>query len=276
MTTPRLLLPVMSASTSQKHVTFNEAMYRLEMTGQSSVINVTTTAPPVSPSEGDLYVVATGATGDWSGRDGQIAGYLGGQWYYSVPGEGWLIYDKNTTVHLKYNGTAWVNAFSASGGAFGWQNFQDVTTQSSPVALTAASTWYDLTNDAAGALTTSAFAASDHGVIWDDATDTFDFTDLSVGDVVKIRTDIEFVTGGANHACELRMAFGPSYVYSLPIHRVNFKTAVSGGDGQVLRYFSFAMLNTDTRNNPAKLQARSDATGDTVKVNGWLVETHVV
>lgn len=276
MTTPRLLLPEMSASTSQKHVTFNEAMYRLEMSGQTSVINATTTAPPVSPTEGDLYIVGPSATGDWSGRDNQIAGWLGGQWYYAVPSEGWLAYNQSSERHIKFDGADWIVAFSLTGGAFGWQNFQDVTTQSTPIALTLADTWYDLTNDAAGALTSSAFAADSHGVIWDDSTNTFDFTDLAVGDVTRMRIDVEFITGGANHLCSLRMVFGPAYVYSLPIHNASFKSAVSAGDGQVMRYISFAMLNTDTRNNPAKLQARSDATGDTVKVNGWLIETQTL
>lgn len=276
MTTPRLLLPVMSASTSQKHVTFNEAMYRLESIGQSSVINSTTTAPPVTPAEGDMYIIAATATGDWTGREGQIAGYFAGQWYYSVPGDGWITYDQTLTTHLKYNGTAWVAAFSATGNSFGWQNFQDVTTQTTAISLTTGGTWYDLTNDAAGSLSSTAFGVSGHGAIWDDATDTFDFSDLSVGDLLRMRIDVEFITTGANHVCEIQLAYGPSYSYTLPLGRKHFKDAASGGAGQLLPYISLAMLTTDARNNPAKLQARSDASGDSVKVNGWLVETQVL
>ena len=274
MTTDNLALPEMASSQSQKHVTFNEAMYRLDATVQPVVINSTTTAPPASPSNGDMYVIDGTATGEWTGRENQIAAWYD-LWYYMVPSEGWLTYDTALGRHLKYDGSSWVNAFSSTTG-FGWQNFQDVTTQSAPIALTVADTWYDLTNDAAGSLSSTTFKVSGHSDIWDDATDTFDFTSLSVGDVLRMRIDVEFITSGANHATELRLLYGPSYSYSLSIDHTTFKSAVSGGDGQRLLYLSLAMFTSDAIDNPAKIQARSDATGDTIKVNGWLVETQAV
>ncbi|MXP27810.1 DUF2793 domain-containing protein [Porphyrobacter algicida] len=35
-------------------------------------------APPNDPAEGSLYIVAVGATGEWSGRDGELAGWEAG------------------------------------------------------------------------------------------------------------------------------------------------------------------------------------------------------
>jgi hypothetical protein len=109
--TPNLSIPVMTSAQSQKHVTFNEAMLRLELTNQVSVIDMTTTAPPASPTDGDSYIIDATATGDWVGRENDIAMWLNGQWNYATPKEGWLIYNQDTTNHQKFNGTAWVLAF---------------------------------------------------------------------------------------------------------------------------------------------------------------------
>ena len=215
MTTPKLILPEMASSTSQKHVLFNEAMQRVDAAVQLSVINATTTAPPVSPSDGDTYIVAATATGAWAGTENQIAAWFDGQWIFLDPVTGWMCYNQDTDTHLKFNGTAWVFAFSASGDQFGWQNYEDVTTQSTPIALTVADTWYDLTNDGAGSLSSEVFAPNGNGPIWDTATNAFDFTDLAVGDIVRIRVDVEFVTSATNHRVEMRLTFGPSQVLSL-------------------------------------------------------------
>lgn len=161
----------------------------------------------------------------------------------------------------------------AQATTFGWQNFQDATTASTPITMTNADTWYDLTNDAAGALTTTSYKIPSHGTIWDSSTNTFDFSSLAVGDIVRIRFDVEVTTGGANHVVLSRLAFGSSYAFANVFNRVSFKTAVTGG--QIFRYFSFAMLTEDTRTNPAKFQMQSDVGGNTVKVNGWIVETQV-
>lgn len=156
--------------------------------------------------------------------------------------------------------------------SFGWQDFQDTTTAGTPIALTSAGTWYDLTNDAAGVLTDTTYKVSSHGVIWDSATNTFDFSSLSVGDLVRFRTDVTFVTGGANHKVSTRLAFGPSYVFNIPFDSVNLKSATT--ERRIL-YWAFTIKNNDTKNNPAKLQASSDSTGDTVSVGGWQIETQV-
>lgn len=106
--TPKLGLSIMAASQSQKHVTYNESIYRLEIATQTSAINATTTSPPGSPSEGDTYIIATPAMGDWTGREGDIAAYLGGQWRYVTPHAGFICYDQSSSGHLTWDGSAWV------------------------------------------------------------------------------------------------------------------------------------------------------------------------
>ncbi|SCD23535.1 phage tail protein [Brucella inopinata] len=52
------------------------------------VKSITLTAPPTTPSEGDIYVVAAGATGAWAGKAGQIAEWSSAAWRFSAPSDG--------------------------------------------------------------------------------------------------------------------------------------------------------------------------------------------
>ncbi len=92
MNTPRLGIPMLAAAQAQKHVTHNQALQKLDALVQLSVLSRTTTAPPSSLNEGDAYIVATGATGNWVGHDNEIAVVDGGQWSFVVPGPGWIAY----------------------------------------------------------------------------------------------------------------------------------------------------------------------------------------
>lgn len=63
--------------------------------------------PPVSPSEGDRYLVDSTPTGDWVGHGKSIATYNGTGWDYAVPAEGWFIYDVDSNTRYKYDGSSW-------------------------------------------------------------------------------------------------------------------------------------------------------------------------
>lgn len=71
--TTHLGLPVLEAGQAQKHVTVNEALHLLDGVVQLAVIDRDLAAPPGAPGEGDRYIVAAGATGDWSGQDDAVA-----------------------------------------------------------------------------------------------------------------------------------------------------------------------------------------------------------
>ena len=107
MTTDVLSLPEITAGQSQKEVTHNEALYRLEGL-LSRVKSRTTSAEPSSPSEGDIYIVPAGATGtNWSGQDNNIAHYYGGSWHFYAPVRQVLVgvIDEDLWVH--WTGSAW-------------------------------------------------------------------------------------------------------------------------------------------------------------------------
>ncbi|WP_116655191.1 DUF2793 domain-containing protein [Pelagibacterium sediminicola] len=57
-------------SQTHKHVTHNEAIRPLDAMVRLAVLDRDQTEPPAEPTEGDRHIVATGATGLWTGRPG--------------------------------------------------------------------------------------------------------------------------------------------------------------------------------------------------------------
>ena len=86
-------LPYIQGAQAQKHVTHNEALRTLDAIVQLSVRDASLTTPPGSPAEGDRYIVAPGAAGDWAGRDGDVALFETGVWQFITPLEGWRAWD---------------------------------------------------------------------------------------------------------------------------------------------------------------------------------------
>ena len=88
----------------------------LQVLVQANVKNLTLSTPPTNPSNGDSYVVATGATGAWTGFATQIAYWTTdnpafplGTWEFWQPQEGWQVYDYHTAEFYVFSGSAWVS-----------------------------------------------------------------------------------------------------------------------------------------------------------------------
>lgn len=91
---------------------------------QLSVINATTATPLLNPTDGDTYIVAAGASGDWVRPRSVYRGFDKTFWTFRTPIDGWLYYitnedqlyrcltgwvvipDTNTLPQLGINGTA--------------------------------------------------------------------------------------------------------------------------------------------------------------------------
>ena len=119
--TPRLALPLLAPAQSQKHVTVNEALARLDALTQPVLTGVGTLAPPASPVEGEMHALGQGASGVWSGQDGAIALFLNNGWTYLSPSPGWHAWDASAGIPLTFDGVDWVpgaGAMSASGAGF--------------------------------------------------------------------------------------------------------------------------------------------------------------
>lgn len=107
--TANLILPLMSAAQSQKHLTHNDAIKKLDTIVQLSVKSSILTAPPGSPVEGDRYIIGSSPTGAWAGKDLNVTSYLDGVWVFFPPRLGWIAFDENANALEIWNGTAWVD-----------------------------------------------------------------------------------------------------------------------------------------------------------------------
>ena len=107
-TTPNLQLPYILAAQAQKHITHNEALRQLDGLVQLSVIDRDLTAPPGSSAEGDRYIAAAGASGDWAGWDGSVALWTDARWLRLLPRTGWRAWVEDEEVILVYDGSGWV------------------------------------------------------------------------------------------------------------------------------------------------------------------------
>jgi hypothetical protein len=116
--TTSLMLPLMAAAQAQKHVTYNEAILRLDAMVQLSVKDRHLTSPPGSPADGDRYIPTSGATGAWEDWDLNIAWYVDGVWTKLVPRAGWTAYVEDENLVLIHDGTIWRPLPAATRG---WQ-----------------------------------------------------------------------------------------------------------------------------------------------------------
>lgn len=107
-TSPILSLPYIQPSQAQKHVTHNEALRQLDAVVQLAVISAELTTPPVTPQEGDRYIVATGATDIWSGQDTAVAVWADSAWTFHRPLVGWRADVQGSGAALRFDGTGWI------------------------------------------------------------------------------------------------------------------------------------------------------------------------
>ncbi|MFC0589986.1 DUF2793 domain-containing protein [Novosphingobium aquiterrae] len=102
---------------AQKELFVNEAVSRLDALVHLA-IEGERPDPPATPVDGQAWLIGAGATGDWSGRSGQIAARQGGSWQFFVGCDGMRALNRTTGQDLRYrNGwTSVPKPSSPSGG----------------------------------------------------------------------------------------------------------------------------------------------------------------
>ena len=116
--TPRFNLPVLFAAQAQKEFFVNEAHAIIDAITHPVVQGTSTTAP-ASPAEGDAWIVAAPAEGDWVGHEDAIATFSGGQWIFVPPTPGMQAFDSAASRRTVYSdGWSWASEpTTPSGGS---------------------------------------------------------------------------------------------------------------------------------------------------------------
>ncbi len=127
----RLELPYIAGGQAQKHVTHNEALQKLDTLVHLKLESRAVAAPPAA-SEGQTWLVAAVAAGEWVGREGELATWLGGSWRFASAPIGALAYVEDENVVIAKTGSGWVgvrdlgphgDGFLASSGELGAKTF---------------------------------------------------------------------------------------------------------------------------------------------------------
>lgn len=105
-TSPRFAMPLLFSGQAQKEVYVNEAISLLDGLCHCA-IEAELAAPPASPTDGQAWLVGTGASGDWSGRTGQVALRQAGQWLYVAPRDGLRVLNRATGQDLRRVAGVW-------------------------------------------------------------------------------------------------------------------------------------------------------------------------
>lgn len=102
----------------------NRNLRILDALANMRVLDKDLTTPPVSPTAGETYIVATGATGAWAGQDAKLAIWEVGDdlvtpaWFFVTPKSGWRTYVVDEDERYQY-GTSWALVVDGGGGGTG-------------------------------------------------------------------------------------------------------------------------------------------------------------
>jgi hypothetical protein len=96
-------------------VTFDSRRYKLSDGSDVfaySVLSNSIATPPASPTIGDAYLIASGATGAWAGKANYIGTYTRRGWEFILFGIGRFIYVESVdTYYHRNSGGSWVSGF---------------------------------------------------------------------------------------------------------------------------------------------------------------------
>lgn len=99
---PNNRLPFVEANQAQKHVTVNESLRALDVLVQTGIQSAAFSAPPGSPSDGQIWIVGPAPTGAWAGQADNLAAWQDGAWAFHPPNDGWQVWDRANGRVLVY------------------------------------------------------------------------------------------------------------------------------------------------------------------------------
>jgi len=107
MTSPRLALPLLQPGQSQKEMSHNEALLRLDTACQLTVPQVGADTPPADPQPGEAWILGASPGGAWNGHADAVALWSEGGWRFIAAFEGMRAWAGPTAGIALYTGGAW-------------------------------------------------------------------------------------------------------------------------------------------------------------------------
>lgn len=144
---------------------------------------------------------------------------------------------------------------AAQNNAFGFMDYNDSSTASTPLALTA-NTWTDIPNDGLGAFTNKTYKPPQVTEVLDASTGYLDFSDLPLGSELFVRNDFTITPSTNNALLEARYLLGTGAgEYPLQF----WSERLDGGSGspyQRVTNFPIYMGDANTQGNAGRMQIR--------------------
>ena len=104
-------LPYLSVTQALKEVTHNEALFRIDALLHTVVEGrLALPSETASTNAGKCWLVAAGSSGDWQGKDHNIALWTGGSWRFQRASDGMTIRNRQSGTNMVWNGTNWISA----------------------------------------------------------------------------------------------------------------------------------------------------------------------
>lgn len=109
-TSNKLDLPFLFPAQAQKHVSYNEAIERLDALVQLSVISRQVGDSGVKAQLGDVYIIPDMADGAWADRVGELAVWTASGWTYIAARTGWRSWLQDERADVIFlEGEGWEN-----------------------------------------------------------------------------------------------------------------------------------------------------------------------
>lgn len=107
--TTRHKLPFLAVAQAQKEVTHNEALVRIDALLHPVVQDELPIPPTVTDADtGKCWLIGAAPSGEWAGKAGQIAIWIGGGWRFCVPVDGMRVRMIPQAIDRARSGGAWI------------------------------------------------------------------------------------------------------------------------------------------------------------------------
>ena len=104
--TPRYALPLLQSGQAQKEITHNGAIAQIDALLHLVVESRTVAVPPAAGATA-AWIVASGASGAWAGREGQLAVSDDTGWTFIVPRDGCVAFVRAEAAFVYLDNGAW-------------------------------------------------------------------------------------------------------------------------------------------------------------------------